>query len=106
MFCFQIQIGILIIYTDPDLHMQIISDQARYWLTADPSPASHPPLFRSSQLTSMVTIGLWKPYAKTKVGESCTCSMYWPCRWLLIMDWNTWNIFLGSKYETIIKLYY
>ncbi len=31
--------------------------------------------FRKCQLTSMVALGLRRPYAKTKVGESCTCLM-------------------------------
>ncbi len=33
--------------------------------------------FHKSLLTSMVAIGLWKPYAKTKVGECITCSLTW-----------------------------
>jgi hypothetical protein len=44
----------------------------------------------------MVAIGLRKPYAKTKIVESCTCVMYIDCRWLLLM---------GSKYpEHISKI--
>ncbi len=32
--------------------------------------------FGKSQLTSLVAIGLQQPYAKTKVGESCSCMMF------------------------------
>jgi hypothetical protein len=32
--------------------------------------------FCKSLPTSMVAIGLCKPYAKTKVGESCTCMIF------------------------------
>jgi hypothetical protein len=32
--------------------------------------------FCKSQLTSIVAIGLCKPYAKTKVGDSCTSRMF------------------------------
>ncbi len=32
--------------------------------------------FRKSQLMSMVAKGLRKPYAKTKVVESCTCMIF------------------------------
>jgi hypothetical protein len=32
--------------------------------------------FCKSQLTSIVAIGLQKPYDKTKVGKSCTCMMF------------------------------
>jgi hypothetical protein len=32
--------------------------------------------FCKSQPMSMVAIGLRKPYAKKKVGESCTCMMF------------------------------
>jgi hypothetical protein len=32
--------------------------------------------FRKSQQTSLVAIGLQKPYAKTNVGKSCACMMF------------------------------
>jgi hypothetical protein len=32
--------------------------------------------FRKSQLTSMVALGLRKPYAQTKAGESGTCAVF------------------------------
>jgi hypothetical protein len=43
--------------------LDLLNPSQRYWI-------------RKSQLTSMMTIGLQKPYAKTLVGESCTFIMF------------------------------
>ncbi len=65
--------------------------------------------FHKSQLTSMVEIALWRPCAKTKVDESCTCTYD---VYLLVDEPGTWNGFQDQNTEqwlnnnpTIIEQY-
>ncbi len=53
----------------------------------------------------MVAIGLRKLSARREVGEFCTCMMFIDGDDVLISlrDQNTWNTFLGSELQIIIK---
>jgi hypothetical protein len=53
----------------------------------------------------MVAIGLQKPYARTKVGESCTCMLFDVLTQSMVIGdrIDTWITFSGSEYRTIIE---
>ncbi len=59
---------------------------------------------------SIVAIGLQEPYAKTDVGESCTCVGVFYSRLQVLVassqDQNTWNTIPGSEYRKMTEQYF
>ncbi len=60
--------------------------------------------FRKSQLTSMVAIGLRKPYAKTKAGKSCTSTVRCLLTWYKVVDNGIKIFFLRVRRRREMKL--